>query len=143
MAGYRKVLVALELGKDNHGALLIAKALELTTAPNIHIAHIESHPVTGLGDMTGHNHVANETHIRQQIFPDLNALASNNTIPSTNLHIAFGDPTDELYRCLENLGCDLLVIGHHSHSGLVASLFHTTASDIVSRAPTDTLVIRL
>ncbi|MDO3386990.1 universal stress protein [Gilvimarinus sp. SDUM040013] len=142
MAGHQKILVALSLGKDDHGALLLKKALELVPAQNIHIVHIEEHPVTGLGDMTGRNHAANEAHIRQQIFPDLSALASHNQIPLDNLHIAFGDPAIEIHATVQKLGCDLLIIGHHNESRFT-SLFHTTARDIVNEAATDTLVIRL
>lgn len=142
MSSYRKVLVALNLSKDNSASTLIRKAVQWADPDKIHIVHIEPHPVAGVGDLTAEDKLTNEAYIRQQALSRLDELAGAFSIPTANLHLAFGDPVTELRKHRESLNCDLLIIGHHPESGLGA-LFRTTASDIVSHIQADTLVIRL
>ena len=140
MASYTRILVAVALGDDHQARQLLEKALSLTSARNIHVVHVEEHPVTGLGDLTGRNHAMNEAQIRQRVFPALRELSDAYGLNSEHLHIVFGDPAPEIHALAQKLPSDLVVIGSHGSRGL-KRLFGTTADDIVHSARMDTLMV--
>lgn len=142
MQSYQRILIALSLEEPEDALQLARKARNISPSAELHLAHIEEHPITGFGELTGKNHQVNEVQIRQQVFPQLKRIGESLKIPVTQLHIAFGDPAPTILSLTKTLGCDLLVIGHHKSSGL-ATLFRTTAGDIVNEARVDTLAIYL
>lgn len=138
MALYASTLVALAL--DENSTPLLDKASQLATPQHIHLAHIEEHPVTGYGDLTGRNHSINELHIRQRLFPDMQALAAPYGIPGTNLHIEFGDPAPEILALAQKLGARVIVTGSQGKHGL--GLFRSSVlRELVQEARCDLLSV--
>ncbi|WP_049722253.1 universal stress protein [Gilvimarinus polysaccharolyticus] len=138
MTGYKHILIAVDL--EVGGTQLLTKAQALTDTAQIHLIHVEDHPVTGYGDATGHNHSVNEVQIRQTIYPKLAALADSHNIPHQNLHITFGDPAHEVHQLAKLLDIDLIITGSHGKHGL-KHLLSSTSSSIHSGAKCDVLSI--
>lgn len=138
MALYTSALVAVALDEDS--TALLDKARQLTPAEHIHLAHIEEHPVTGYGDMTGKNHSVNELHIRQSLFPQLRELATPYAIPGNNVHIEFGDPAPEILALAQKLGSAVIIAGSHGKHGL-GLLRSSVLKDLIQGANRDILSV--
>lgn len=140
MPSYRIILVALDLTPDS--ARILAKARRLCDRDysGLHLIHVADHPITGYGEITGKNHRRGEIQVRQQIFPQLKALAKDLTIE--NLHIAFGDPADEVHRLADKLAAEVIVTGSHGERG-IKRLLGSTASSIAHGAKCDVLTVRI
>lgn len=138
MAGYKHVLIAIDLNED--AEQLLTKARVVASTAQIHLVHVEEHPVTGYGDATGHNHRTNEIQIRQTVYPKLTALADTSNIAHENLHIAFGDPAHEIHQLADTLKADLIITGSHGKHGL-KRLFSSTSSSIHDGAKRDVLSV--
>lgn len=140
MPSYRIILAALDLSPDS--ARILAKARRLCDRDysGLHLVHAAEHPVTGYGEATGKNHQVGEIQERQRIFPQLKALAED--LPTENLHIAFGDPADEVHRLAEKLGAEVIVTGSHGERG-IKRLLGSTASSIAHGAKCDVLTVRI
>ncbi len=134
---YQSVLVAVDLSEEAHQ--VVARARQLDSG-QLHLVYVAEHPITGFGEQTGRNHRVSEIHIRQEIFPRLQALA--NDLPTDHLHIEFGDPADQVHELARRLGCDLVITGSHGKSGLKL-LLGSTASSIVHGATCDVLTVRI
>ncbi|BFM21382.1 universal stress protein [Gilvimarinus japonicus] len=138
MAGYQHILIAVDL--EEGATQLLSKAQTIANAAQLHLVHVEEHPVTGYGDVTGHNHSVNEMQIRQTVYPQLSALADSYGIPHANLHITFGDPAYEVHQLANTLNADLIVTGSHGKHGLKRFL-GSTSSSIHDGAKRDVLSI--
>lgn len=138
MAAYRSVLVAAELSSETRR--LLTRAVEVAPRAEIHLVHVEEHPVTGYGDSTGHNHSVNEMQIRQSVYPKLKSLAEPFELPTDHLHILFGDPGPEVHQLADNLGTDLIITGSHGKHGW-RLLLGSTSSDIQHGAKMDVLSV--
>ena len=138
MTIYPSALVAIAL--DENPSALLEKALQLAARDSIHLAHVEEHPVTGFGDLTGKNHNSNEQHIRQTVFPQLQKIASEHGIPGHHLHIVFGDPAAEIITLARQLDSRLIIAGCHGKHGL-GFLRSSVLKDMVQNTHTDILSI--
>jgi universal stress protein E len=78
------------------------------------------------------------TYIQAQI----EALTRACHVPSTDLHIEIGTPTNSLVDLVSNLGVDLVVIGASSHGRWHRMIIGSTASAILESLPCDLLVVR-
>jgi universal stress protein A len=143
---YNIILVAVDLGEESarpEAVQIVASARQLVPRGDmLHLVHVAEHPVTGFGDLTGKNHRVSEIQIRQQLFPQLQTLASAFDVPTSNLHILFGDPADEIHGMAAKLGGDLIVSGSHGKQGL-RLLLGSTATRILHGAQCDVLTVRI
>ena len=138
---YNRIICGIDLSDDGHA--LVTKALELARDPDkVHLAHVGEHPITGYGEMTGHNHQVTECQIRQAIYPHLERLAKHHRLHSRHIHIPFGKPAHALHQLAEELDADLIVIGSHGHQGL-RLLLGSTANSVLHGAKCDVLTLRL
>lgn len=140
MPSYRVILVALDLSPDSDRIMARARRLCDRDSPGLHLVHVSDHPVTAYGEATGKNHRVGEIQVRQQIFPQLKALAKD--LPVENLHIAFGDPADEVHLLADKLAAEIIVTGSHGERG-IKRLLGSTASSIAHGAKCDVLTVRI
>lgn len=140
MPSYRIILVALDLTSDSGRILARARRLCDRDYSGLHIVHVAEHPVTGYGKATGKNHRVGEIQVRQQIFPQLKELAKD--LPTENLHIAFGEPADEVHLLADKLTAEVIVTGSHGATG-IKRLLGSTASSIAHGAKCDVLTVRI
>lgn len=140
MPAYLTILVALDLTEDAATILARARRLCARECTGLHLIHVAEHPVTGYGKVTGKNHRVGEIQVRQQIYPRLKALGKD--LPADNLHIAFGDPADEVNRLAEKLVAEVIVTGSHGERG-IRRLLGSTASSIAHGANCDVLTVRI
>lgn len=136
MTLYAATLVALAL--DENTTPVLEKASELSPAQHIHLVHIEDRPVTGYGSVAGRHHLDGEGQLRQQLFPQLQALAQPYGIPGTNLHIEFGDPAPEILLLAKRLNAAVIVTGSQGKHGLFRS---SVLSELVKVAHCDLLSV--
>lgn len=146
MSNYNIIIVAVDLSQDSaqpEATQIVASARQLARKGDmLHLVHVAEHPVTGFGDLTGKNHRVSEIQIRQQLFPSLQTLATAFDVPTSNLHILFGDPADEIHALTAKLGGDLIVSGSHGKQGL-RLLLGSTATSILHGAQCDVLTVRI
>ena len=138
MSSYKRIVVALSL--EQEAGRLLSRAASIAAPEHLYIVHIEEHPVTGYGGATGSNHSVNEMHIRQSVYPKLCAIADQHRVPHEHIHIAFGDPGEEVHVIANKLGADLIVTGSHGKQGLKRFL-SSTSSSIHNGATRDVLSI--
>ena len=142
MPSYKSILIAVDLSDASEQ--VIKQTLELGPKLNnkIHLIHTSEHPITGYGELTGKNHCATETQIRQEIYPALKKLSEKYSIPYKNLHIKFGCPADAIHEFAKQIGADLIVSGSHGKHGLQL-LMGSTANSIIHGAKCDVLTVRI
>lgn len=140
MPAYLTVLAALDLTDDAAKVLARAQRICDREAGDLHLVHVAEHPVTGYGNITGKNHRVGEIQVRQQVYPHLRALGGD--LPAENLHIAFGDPAEEVPILAEKLGAEVIVTGSHGERG-IRRLLGSTASGIAHGANCDVLTVRI
>lgn len=141
MTGYEKILVAVDLTEDAKTVLRQARRLcGPDDSSQLHLIHVSEHPVTGHGNVTSKNHRVGEIHLRQEIFPRLQALADD--LDAEQLHIAFGDAAEEVSRLANALGAHIIVTGSHGERG-IRRLLGTTANSIAHHANCDVLTVRI
>jgi universal stress protein A len=63
-------------------------------------------------------------------------------ITSSQCHLVYGQPRQEIHRLADEQDCDLIVVGSHGRHGL-ALLLGSTANDVLHGAPCDVLAVRL
>ena len=57
------------------------------------------------------------------------------SVSSVTLDVAVGHPHEEIARTAERLGCDVIVIGTHGHTGASKLMFGSTTHRILARSP--------
>lgn len=142
MSNYKAILIAIDLDKENTVVVSRGLALSNNQPHKLHIAHACEHPISGYGEQMGKNHCCTEVQIRQQVFPKLKALCDEYDIPSDNLHITFGRPSDAVHDLAEKIDADLIISGSHGKHGLQL-LLGSTANSIVHGAKCDVLTVRV
>ncbi len=76
---------------------------------------------------------------RQRLLADSTPLG----IADADLHIVLGNASSGIVECAEQLGADLVVIGHHPHEGFLSRLFSHTDENVAGRARCDVLAVLL
>jgi nucleotide-binding universal stress UspA family protein len=64
-------------------------------------------------------------------------------VSNDEIMIEKGVPIEQIMRCAEEKKCDLIIVGHHGHAGLLKSLIGSTAAGLVKRSRIPVLVVRL
>jgi nucleotide-binding universal stress UspA family protein len=58
------------------------------------------------------------------------------------IHKTSDFPEDEILEAVDRLGCDLIVMGTHGHSGLRGTLIGSVAQKVLSKATVPVMVVR-
>lgn len=145
MSLYKNVLCGLNIEDDNSTDSMmeivsVALALAGQNRNQLHIAHVCDPPVTGYGEGIGHHHPMTEARVRQNIYPRLKQILDSHQLPARQGHIIFGSTTAAMHQLARDLGCDLIVIGHHQRS-ILSRLLGSTTHNILQEAPCDILTV--
>ncbi len=140
---YRHILAAISLDEQGADVLRRARAMAQQDAAKLSVLHV----VEYIPLETGEALMAAPADLSQQLVEQareqLTSLCAQQDVPESSVHIGNGAVSREVSRCVEELGADLIVVGHQPRRGFLASLFNHTEQDVVQRAPCDVLVVAL
>jgi universal stress protein A len=146
MAGYGKILVAIDLSEES--GQIIAKAREVAEADaEIHLVYVQEPMeavymgVVPYGPVfVGMDQV--EDRLQKELQDKQSNLADEFIIPAENIHFLSGSPAREIHRFSEEHETDLIVLGTHGQKG-VQLLLGSTANSVLHGACCDVLAVRM
>lgn len=143
MSLYRHILAAVEL--DDNGSQLLTRARELAELMNARLSVV--HVVEYVTLDTGEALIATPVDLTQQMVAaaqkQVYALCERAGVPAESAQVLSGPIAGEILKTAQELGVDLIAVGHQPRRGFLASLFNHTEESVVSKAPCDVLAFKL
>ena len=145
MAGYSKVLVAIDLSEESSS--IIKKAREVASeGADIHLVYVQEPMeavymgVVPYGPVfVGMDQV--EDRLQKELKDKQSSLADEFGLDEGNIHFLSGNPAREIHRFAEENDCDLIVLGTHGQKG-VQLLLGSTANAVLHGASCCVLAVR-
>lgn len=146
MAGYRKIVVAIDLSEES--GTIVGKALELAHEnAEVHLVYVQEPMeavymgVVPYGPVfVGMDQV--EDRLQKELRDKLSGWASQFGLDDANVHFLNGSPAREIHSFAEENGSDLIVLGTHGQKG-VQLLLGSTANAVLHGANCDVLAVRI
>jgi len=142
MAGYKHILVGLDLSEDSSQVLDRAAQLAADSGATMSLAHIIEPLTFAYGGDIPMDLSEVQEQLQNQAKDQLRKAASPLNIPEDRQHVMLGQPATEIHRLAEESACDLVVIGSHGRHGL-ALLLGSTANGVLHGAGCDVLAVRV
>jgi universal stress protein A len=142
MSTYRHILVAVEA--DEEADRLLARAHDLAHLFGAELSVlnvVEPMPMDLNGDL-GVIPMNLSGEMSEQARKTLQPLCAAHGLAPARLRIAVGQITSTILDVAQELGADLVILGHHRQRGL-AALFSHTDKGVVSKARCDVLAVAL
>ncbi|MBX3023762.1 universal stress protein [bacterium] len=138
---YHRIVVGLDGSDGAKQALRAALDLGRATGAELHLLSVEELPryADTIDEINGEEQAARRYF--KAIQKDALARASAAGV-TARVELRRGHPAVLLPQFAQDVGADLLVIGHSGHSALWGKLLGTTADKIVDHAPCSVLVVR-
>lgn len=142
MAGYRKILLVVDLMEDSDVIGERARAIAACYDSRIQLLHVVEYvPVEPMGE-TLLPAVQIEEELIQRAKQRLNELAVRLGLPGCECFVEAGNIKAEILRVAQEQGSDLIVLGSRERHGL-AILLNFTEDTVLHSAPCDVLAVRL
>ena len=142
MSHYRHILVAVEADEEADGLLARARELARLFGAELSVLNVvEPMPMDLNGDL-GVIPMNLDGEMREQARHTLQPLCAAHGLEPARLRIELGQITGTILAVAEELGADLIVLGHHPVRGF-AALFSHTDKGVVSKAHCDVLAVAL
>lgn len=138
---YQHILVAIDLGNNAKVVLAKAKAFQKVGA-HLRVVHVCQGRVTGYGEATSNNHIANDIQLKQAIYPAFKAVIESSGLVDVEKQLLTGDVADVLHKIASEGSCDLIIVGSHGTEG-VKTLLGSTAHAVLQGASCDVLTINI
>lgn len=142
MAGYKNILVGLDLSEESSQVLERAAQIAADSGAQLSLAHIIEPLTFAYGGDIPMDLSEVQEQLQNQAKMQLGKAATNLNIPESRQHVVLGQPATEIHRLAEDSGCDLIVIGSHGRHGL-ALLLGSTANGVLHGAGCDVLAVRV
>lgn len=142
MAGYKNILVGLDLSEESSQVLERAAQIAADSGAQLSLAHIIEPLTFAYGGDIPMDLSEVQEQLQNQAKMQLGKAAANLNIPESRQHVVLGQPATEIHRLAEDSGCDLIVIGSHGRHGL-ALLLGSTANGVLHGAGCDVLAVRV
>ncbi|MFD1217784.1 MULTISPECIES: universal stress protein [Microbulbifer] len=142
MAGYKHILVGLDLSEESSQVLDRAAQLASDSGASMSLAHIIEPLTFAYGGDIPMDLSEVQEQLQNQAKEQLRKAAQNLNIPAEQQHVLLGQPATEIHRLAEESACDLIVIGSHGRHGL-ALLLGSTANGVLHGAGCDVLAVRV
>jgi nucleotide-binding universal stress UspA family protein len=138
---YTNILFATDLlNKHNHlieKAVLIAKKFKAT----LYLLHVIELPASvQLAQGLGFTELANPA--KDDATTVLSLVGEEFNIPITRQFVEIGSVKEHIFKKVDELNCQLIIIGSHSTTGF-ETLLGSTAHAVVNRAPCDVTTLRV
>lgn len=140
---YQHILAAVAL--DGHGETVLRKAQAFAKRfdARLSVLHVLEYIPLESGEALMAAPADLSLQLAQQAEQQLQQLCARCDLPATAGRVVSGNVPREVARAVEELGADLIVIGHHPRQGWLAGLFNHTEENVVQRAPCDVLALAL
>jgi universal stress protein A len=142
MAGYTKILMAVDLSDDSPQVAERAQSIVASTGAELHVIHVIEPLSFAYGGDIPMDFSGIQDEIHQQATQQLETFAAAQGIPEERRHVVLGQPEVEIHALAEELGADLVVVGSHGRYGL-ALLMGSTANGVLHGATCDVLAVRV
>ncbi|MFV8782454.1 universal stress protein [Microbulbifer sp. SA54] len=142
MAGYKNILVGLDLSEDSAQVLDRAAQIAADSGAQVSLAHIIEPLTFAYGGDIPMDLSEVQEQLQNQAKDQLRKAGAALNIPESRQHVMLGQPATEIHRLAEDSGCDLIVIGSHGRHGL-ALLLGSTANGVLHGAGCDVLAVRV
>jgi universal stress protein A len=142
MAGYRKLLVLLDLSADSDAVAVAGRDMAAYSQASLVLLHVVEYvPVEPMGEsLMPSMQIEGELINRSQ--EKLQELAARLGLAGPKLRVEAGNTKAESLRVAEEEGVDLIVVGSRERHGL-AILVNFTEDTILHAAHCDVLAVRL
>jgi universal stress protein A len=142
MAGYRKILVVVDLSEDSDLIAARARVIAACYDSQLLFLHVvEFVPVEPMGE-TLLPAVQIEEELMQRARVRLRELTAGLNLPSCECFVEAGNIKAEILRVAQEQSVDLIVLGSRERHGL-AILLNFTEDTVLHSAPCDVLAVRL
>jgi len=142
MAGYRRIMLAVDLTEESNHLAQSAVALAKAFDAELHVVHvIEPLSLAYGGDIPMDLSTVQEQ-IHEQAKSHLAEFAKALAVPEDRQYLIFGRPESEIHRIAELKQADVIVVGSHGRHGL-ALLLGSTANGVLHGASCDVLAVRV
>jgi universal stress protein A len=138
---YQHVLAAVDLS-DNSDVVLKAAKKFIALGAKVSVVHVCPGRVSGYGEATSHNHIANEMQCKQEVFPEFKRIVEAAGVDQSHMQLFVGSPAEALHKFAEDKSCDLILVGSHGTEG-VRTLLGSTAHAVLQGASCDVLTVRI
>ena len=140
---YQHILVAVDLTEECDPVMKRAVALAKANDARLSAVHV----VEPMAMAFGGDVPMDLSMLQQQQFDQAKERLHQFTltyaeITSSQCHLVYGQPRQEIHALAKAQNCDLIVVGSHGRHGL-ALLLGSTANDVLHGAPCDVLAVRL
>ena len=140
---YQHILVAVDLTEECDPVMKRAVALAKANDARLSAVHV----VEPMAMAFGGDVPMDLSMLQQQQFDQAKERLHQFTltyaeITSSQCHLVYGQPRQEIHRLADEQDSDLIVVGSHGRHGL-ALLLGSTANDVLHGAPCDVLAVRL
>lgn len=143
MQSYKKILVALDVGKEAEQVLQAASDIAASNNAEIAVLHVADYPVMPYGGWpAGSVVICSESDIRQVAFAELAPMVEKAGIDKSAITIDFGRAIDVAVTRATEIEADLIVVGSHGRHG-IKLLLGSTANGILHHADCDVLAVRI
>jgi len=138
---YRRIVVGLDGSDGARQALAAAIELAVLTQAELFLISVEELPryADSIDEINGEQRAA------QRFFRTIHKDAMERAVRAgaiAHVEMRAGHPGQVLPQYAQDVGADLLVIGHSGHSAIWGKLLGTTADKITDHAPCSVLVVR-
>lgn len=143
MSEYSHLLAAIELNDEGQQVLQRAVKLAQRFSARLSIVHVVEYlPVDPAGDALLTTPVDLSGERAEQAQKTLDQWCTDVGLPAEAATVTIGAVASEILASAKSSGAELVIIGHHTRSGLRA-LFSHTDDGILSRAECDVLALNL
>ncbi len=143
MAGYKKILIAVEFASSADTLIERAKQIAEPTQAQLLLVHVITPlpPVEMMGDvLVTTDWAVDEQQLVQGAEQQLEKLAAKHDLVGTQPEVLVGDIKSELAEFAKQQHCDLVVVGAHARHGL-DRLLGSTTNGVAHRVQCDVLAV--
>lgn len=143
MLHYKKILVATCL--TPHSDQILSRATEIAkeSGATVHVVHVLEQTTAAYGGEFSINiDIEYEQNLEKHLAGILHKQAEQFGIDQTNCHFETGAIKHAVVDLANELDCDLIVVGNHSHRG-IEKLLGSKSNAILHLAKCDVLTVRM
>lgn len=142
MAGYQRVLAAIDLSEEALPVIERAKSIAAQFSAQLHLLHVIEPLSLAYGGDIPMDFSSVQDQLQEQSEKTLGEYRQRFGVEEANCHLLMGRPESKVHELSEELDIDLVVVGSHGRKGL-ALLLGSTANGVLHGASCDVLAVRV
>ena len=145
MSDYRKILIAVDLGRSCSDVIKRAQQLVSGSEAEIHLVHVVEMATGDYSFELDFSHLDAYQKVHRAAAEEAAQVLLSELgleLPPASVHLPSGHPAREIRKLCGELGVDLLVIGSHGEHA-VLSMLGSTASAVMHGIGCDVLTVRI